>query len=283
MADRVYLNGSLVPAAEARVSAFDHGFLYGYGLFETMRAYGGRIFRLRRHLDRLRGSAETLGIALPSWNFEDACYETIKANGLSEARLRLTLTAGEGEPVPDISTCRGATLVVTARDLKAVPNQPYGAILSSQVRNSQSPLSRMKSIGYAENVLARREAKQAGAGEALLCNEKGLLVEGSISNIFLVKGARVITPCLESGALPGITRAAVLELAGNLGMTAEQREVRLAELETADEAFLTSSILEIVPLASFRDKTIGRGCPGVVTKVLSDAFHAIVRRETDHE
>lgn len=286
MEEIVYLNGDLIPRAQARLSPFDHGLLYGYGLFETMRSYGDRIFRLGRHLDRLRNAAETLGITsrLSSIDLEKACYDVLEANNLTNARIRLTVSAGEGDMIPNPDTCRGITAFIAAR--KLVPMSPetyergYTAILSSWRRNSQSPLSHLKTTCYLENVLARKEARAAGADEAMLLNEQGFLAEGSSTNVFLVSDQILITPSMESGALPGITREAVLELAKSMGVTLVVKQVELEELLTAEEAFLTNSILEIMPLIQVDDKPIGSGIPGALTQRLMSAYQELIIEET---
>jgi len=296
MAEIVYLNGHLVPRSKARLSPFNHGFLYGYGLFETMRAYDGCIFRLDRHLVRLYHSAEVLGLApnviaspgpegsegAAKQSLETACLQTLNANKLKDARLRLTVTAGEGDMTPDPTTCSGLTVLVTAKNLIPLPPEKYElgfkAVLSSVHRNSQSPLSRLKSTSYLDNLLARMEAKAAGADEAILLNERGVLAEGSTSNIFLVSKGILITPSLESGVLPGITREAVLEIAQALSIRTEEREVELRELMEADEAFITNSILEIMPLTWFDGNPIGTGKLGQLTKKLMAAYTKLVNR-----
>lgn len=286
MEEIVYLNGDLIPRAQARLSPFDHGLLYGYGLFETMRSYGDRIFRLGRHLDRLRNAAETLGITsrLSSIDLEKACYDVLEANNLTNARIRLTVSAGEGDMIPNPDTCRGITAFIAAR--KLVPMSPetyergYTAILSSWRRNSQSPLSHLKTTCYLENVLAGKKARAAGADEAMLLNEQGFLAEGSSTNVFLVSDQILITPSIESGALPGITREAVLELAKSMGVTLVVKQVELEELLTAKEAFLTNSILEIMPLIQVDDKPIGSGIPGALTQRLMSAYQELIIEET---
>jgi len=223
MTEIIYLNSQLIPRSKARLSPFDHGFLYGYGLFETMRAYKGHIFRLDRHLARLRRSAESIGLTHCILNIvegkqslETACMETLEANKLKNARLRLTVSAGEGDMTPDPSTCSGSTVLITARNLVTLPPEKYEsgfkATLSFLRRNSQSLLSRLKSTCYIENILARMAARAAGCDEAILLNEQGHLAEGSTTNIFLASNGELITPSLESGVLPGITREAMLQI-----------------------------------------------------------------------
>jgi branched-chain amino acid aminotransferase len=285
MEEIIYLNGDLIPGSQAKLSPFNFGFLYGYGLFETMRSYGGTIFRLDRHLARLHEAAETLGIAreLTAFDLEKACHDLLKANNLSEARLRLTVTAGEGDIIPNPETCSGITVFIVARKLVPPPAESYQrgykAILSSYRRNSRSPLSRLKSTSYLENVLARQEARAAGVDEVVLLNETGFVAEGSTTNIFLISCQMLIIPATESGALPGITREAVLELAKSTGITTVVKQVELGELLTAREAFVTNSILEIMPLTRLDNKPIGSGKPGPVTQQLMSSYQQLAARE----
>jgi branched-chain amino acid aminotransferase len=287
MTEIIYLNGQLIPRSKAKLSPFDHGFLYGYGLFETMRAYQGHIFRLDRHLARFRRSAQSLGLIHSILNavdrrqsLEAACLATLEANKLKDARLRLTVSAGEGDMTPDPGTCSNPTVLVTARDLVPLPPKKYEsgfkAALSSLRRNSQSPLSRLKSNCYMENILARMAARAAGCDEAILLNEHGYLAEGSTTNIFLVCNRELITPSLESGVLPGITREAVLEMAQASNIKTLERQVELEELIEAEEAFVTNSILEVMPLTIFEGKPIGTGKPGQLTKELLAVYRKLV-------
>src|SRR4030042_4220272 len=177
MEEIIYLNGDLIPRSQAKLSPFNYGFLYGYGLFETMRSYSGSIFRLDRHLARLHEAAETLGIARDVTNFDlkKACHDVLKANNLAEARLRLTVTAGEGDIIPNPDSCSGITVFMVARKLVPPPAESYlrgyKAIMSSYQRNSRSPLSRLKSTSYVENVLVGRAARAGGVDEAVLLND----------------------------------------------------------------------------------------------------------------
>jgi branched-chain amino acid aminotransferase group I len=277
----VSLNGSLVPRSQARISPFDLGFLYGYGLFETMRAYSGRIFRLEKHLERLSQSAKLLGLPLNAFDLKKACHDTLRANKLKEARMRLTVSMGEGEAIPAPPKHPSPTVLVTAT--RYVPfsdeayRKGYKAVVSTVDRDSQSPLSRLKSANYLNNILAQREAGVSRADEAILLNERGFLCEGSASNIFMVSRGNLITPGEESGCLPGITRQIVLELAQGLGIGISEREVRLEELLHADEAFLTNSIMELMPLVEVNGQRIGRG---KVTESLMQAYKETVVRET---
>jgi len=287
MTEIIYLNGRLISRSKAKLSSFDHGFLYGYGLFETMRAYQGHIFRLARHLARLRRSAQSLGLTHSilhvvevKQSLETACMATLEVNKLKDARLRLTVSAGEGDMTPDPGTCSNPTVLVTARNLVPLPPEKYEsgfkAALSSLRRNSQSPLSRLKSTCYMENILARMAARVAGCDEAILLNEQGYLAEGSTTNIFLASNGELITPSLESGVLPGITREAVLEIARASNIKTMERQVELKELIEAEEAFVTNSILELMPLTWFDGKPIGTGKPGQLTQNLIAAYRKLV-------
>ncbi|MBI4285463.1 MAG: aminotransferase class IV [Chloroflexi bacterium] len=280
----IYLNGSLVPGEQARVSVLDYGFLYGYGLFETMRAYGGRVFRLGRHLDRLERSAVSLEIPVDTAELARAVAETVRANNLKEARIRITVSAGEGGMVPDLTTCSRPTVLVVARAYQPYPPTVYAkgytAIFSTIRRNSQSPLPGLKSLSFLENVLARQEAKKAGANDAVFLNDRGFLAEASTSNIFLVAGGVLKTPGLSCGILPGVTREAVLELAGQMGIPCAEAEIKPEALLRADEAFLTNAIIEIMPLVAAGGTPVGSGRPGLVTRQLMAAYRRLVTAET---
>ena len=290
MKEIVYLNGSLVPRSQAQVSVYDQGFLYGYALFETMRAYHGRIFLLERHLKRLLSSAATIGLGsqLADIDMGKACVETLKANGLQDARLRLTVSRGEVDSFPGTAENIVPTVLVTAKNYSPLPPKIYDsgfrAGVSSLCRCSQSPLSGLKSANYLVSVLAKIEAEKLGLEEALLLNENGSLTEGSISNVFFVESDALVTPSLGSGILPGITREMVIELAEALGVKVSEGEVKLADLERFDEAFLTNSVIEIMPLVEVRDAgriiTIGSGKPDKLTKQLMAAYKEMVARET---
>lgn len=290
MAEIVYLNGSFVARAEALVSVYDHGFLYGYGLFETMRAYNGRIFRLERHIGRLLEAASALkmDIGLTAVGLEEACRATLAANGLKEARLRLTVSRGEAGPFPGVG--KKPTVVITASSYTPPPTQKYEsgfrAALAAYPRLSQPPLYRRKTTSYLANILARLDAEAAGLDEAIFLNERGHLSEGSASNIFLVRpSGGLATPPLGSGLLPGVTRRAVLELADAMRIANAEGQVRIADLEHFSEAFLTNSTMEIMPLVSVRDNegktiTIGSGKPGPITCRLMVAYKEMVAWET---
>ena len=280
MSDIVYLNGKLIPGSQASIPVMDYGFLYGFGLFETMRAYNGQVFLLDRHVDRLSRSAEILGIDIKGLPLESAVRETIQANQLGDARIRLTLSIGEGGITPDPASCPKPTVLVVAGQYQPFAEEVYQrgfkAITSSVCRNSLSQLSRLKTANYLENLLARQEARKAGADEAICLNEKALLAEASMSNIFLVGDGKLRTPDEDSGILTGITREAVLEVARRLSISAVECDINPEEVFQAQEAFLTNSLMEIMPLFALDGKPIGSGKPGPVTLKLMAEYKKLV-------
>ena len=291
MEEMIYLNGSLVPRKAAMISVFDHGFLYGYGLFETMRAYRGKIFLLERHINRLRSSAGVIGLSgtLAKINLAAACNETLKANNLKDARLRMTIAGGEADAYPWAETKHSPTIVITAR-----PYEPFSAEkyeqgfkvgIASVRRCKHSRLSNVKSTSYLTSVLARIEAAAEGLDESLLLNDDGYVAEGGSSNVFFVRSSRLVTPSVESGILPGITREVVMELADKLSIGVTEGTVGMAIIRQCDEAFLTGSVMEIMPLTSVSDKSgrtviIGSGKSGPITLKLMAAYREMVKKET---
>ncbi|MDD4874466.1 MAG: aminotransferase class IV [Dehalococcoidales bacterium] len=284
MEEIVYLNGAMIPRNEAKIPAMDYSFLFGYGLFETMRAYNGVVFRLDSHIARLAKSALGLGIAVDTNLLKNAVTDTIKMNELIDARVRLTVSVGEGSPVPDLRTCQRPIVLVVATKYCLYPQEIYergfSMIISTIRRNSQSPVSGMKTTNYMESLLARQEAKNAGVDDALFLNEKGHIAENSASNIFLISENAIMTPRRESGILPGITRDVILEMTPQLSITIFEADIRPEEIVEAEEAFLTNSILEIMPITNLGGKAIGDGIPGPITRQLMTAYKKLVIRET---
>ncbi|MFC2035685.1 aminotransferase class IV [Chloroflexota bacterium] len=284
MEEIIYLNGAMVLRSQAKVSALDYGFLYGYGLFETMRAYNGSVYRLDNHLTRLAKSADRLGIVVDTGILKKAVVDILEANGLRDARVRLAVSIGEGSFVPDIRSCIAPTVLVVAAKYTPYADEIYQrgfkVIVSSVRRNSQSPVPAMKTANYMESLLARQEAKAAGVDDALFLNEKGQLTEASTSNVFLVSKGMLKTPQQESGILPGITRGIILEQALKMGIMAFETDIWLEEILGTDEVFLTNSILEIMPITNLNREVIGNGGPGPVTQQLMIAYKDLVLRET---
>ena len=282
----VYVSGRCVPREEARISALDAGVLLGAGLFETLRTYGGRPFRLPQHLARLRASGDFLRIFVRESDDQIAATIThlVEANGVPDARLRLTATRGPLAAEVDDDEAPPATLIITAGPMTPYPAELYekgATVVVSDIRASpDDPTVYHKTTGYLRNLLALRDAHRAGATEALIFNTKGRLAEGSLSNVFIVSKGRLLTPPLEEGLLAGVTRAAVLELAAEAGVPAEQQPLSPRDCLDADELFLTNSIMEVLPVGRVERKEIGDGLPGPVTRKLAEAYKALVARET---
>ncbi|MDO8578800.1 MAG: aminotransferase class IV [Dehalococcoidales bacterium] len=280
MGEFVFLNNEIVPADQAKISPLDYGFLYGFGLFETMRAYDSKVFKLDAHLNRLARAAKTLGMPPVTFDLKQAVADILKANKLTSARIRITVSAGEGSTTPDPASCTKPTVLITARDYQPPAEEIYEkgfkAVISSIRRNSQSPLSHLKSANYLENLLAKQEAKNKGADEAVFLNEHDLVAECSTSNIFIVSDGILQTPRVENGILPGITRETILELAPKLGIEAVEEDLWLDELLESEEAFLTNSMFEVMPLVKVAGKRIGSGKPGLLTRKLRAAYSELV-------
>lgn len=291
MEEKVYLNGSLVPLSEANISVQDYGFLYGYGVFETMRAYNGKIFLLERHIKRLSDSARIIGLGgkLAGIDLARACMDTLEANRMKEARVRMTVTGGESEVYPWAETGGKPTVVITARSYKPFTAEKYRqgfhAGIASVRRSRESLIPTIKSSSYLVSVIARNEAAAQGLDEALLLNNDGFIAEGGGSNVFFMKSSRLVTPSLDSGILPGITRNVVMALAEELGIIVTEGTVGIGIIRQCDEAFLTNSVMEIMPLTEVSDTSghkaiIGEGKAGKITNQLMAAYKKKVKKET---
>lgn len=284
----VGINGSVIEQDQARISVMDHGLLYGMGLFETFRTYGGIPFLLERHLERLRGSCRLLGIdhnpdpaAIADW-----LQRLMTANGLSEAYVRYTVTAGEGPLGLPSGEYTASTEILFAKDLPLFKDSLYTEGRALQVlsltRNTPETGVRMKSIHYMNNVMAKRELDKRNAvtgaqAEGLMLTADGDVAEGIVSNVFFVRRNRLYTPEVGTGALPGITRAVVLELAGELGIETEEGRYPWEALLEADEVFTTGSVQEIVPVTTLIDprgayNRVGSGSAGPITRTLLQAY-----------
>jgi branched-chain amino acid aminotransferase len=270
----IYLNGILVPPEDAAIDPADRGFLLGDGLCETLRAYGGQVPWLDRHLDRLAAGAAVLAIPLPALDLTAAVAETLGANGLdaADAALRITLTRGPGPRGLLPPAKPRPTLMIAAHPLQSPADAPVRTMIAATRRNEHSPLANLKSLNYLDNVLARREAAAAGADDGLLLNTAGRLASASAGNLFLVRQRTLLTPPLSEGVLPGITRAVVLELAPDLGLTAVATPLEPDQLDQAHEAFVTNSLIELRPLVAVDGRPIGDGTPGPATGRLLQAY-----------
>lgn len=274
----VWVNGELVDAARAAVGVDDRGFLLGDGLFETMRAYGGRVFALREHLERLRRGAERIGLPLPD-GLADAVRATVTANGLADAAVRLTVSRGPGDGLAP-PEAPAPTVVITARPYRPDPawyERGLRAALARGRLDERRATAGLKQLGYLEAVVAVAEARAAGCDDALFLDTAGHLAEAAASNLFVVVGGEVLTPPLSCGVLPGITRAAVLRLAARRGWTALERALAPKSLGRATEAFLTSSLREIVPLVEVAGRAVGTGQPGPVARALLADYRDLTR------
>ncbi|HET9986597.1 MAG TPA: aminotransferase class IV [Longimicrobiales bacterium] len=278
----VWVNGELVDEARAAVSVHDRGFLLGDGLFETMRAYGGRVFALREHLERLRRGAERIGLPLPD-GLERAVCETVAANRLDDAAVRLTASRGAGDGLlpPEAPS---PTVVVAARPYRPDPAWHERGIRAALARgrlDEHRATAGLKALGYLEAVVAVAEARAAGCDDALFLDTAGHLAEAAASNLFVVVDGELLTPPLSCGILPGVTRAAVLRLAARRGWTAHERALEPASLERATEAFLTSSLREIVPLVEVGGRVVGAGRPGPLAGALLSEYRDVAHGDSE--
>lgn len=275
----IFLHDRIVAPDDARIDPSDRGFTLGDGLFETLRAYGGRPFRLGAHLARLADGAKTLGIPLPlpTARIAGAVSETLAANCLTrdDAAIRITLSRGPGargllppdQPRP--------TLMITAAAYRPGPDRPLGAVISTVRRNEHSPLSRLKTLNYLDNVLAQREATERGAAEAILLNGAGGLACAARANLFVVQDGRLLTPPVSDGVLPGIARAEVLSIAQTLSIPVREAPLDRDGLAAAEEAFLTNSLIEVAALGSIDGRTIRDGIVGPLTARIAAAYRQL--------
>ncbi len=275
----VWVDGALTDREQATVSIDDLGLLYGAACFETMRAYGGVVHRLDRHLARLEGGFAALGLTAPSRALlAEAIEQTLQANELREARIRLTVTPGRGVGRPDLRTAASPTVIVVAEPAPA-DLEPARVVVSSQRVDPARPLAQAKTTSYLVSLVALAEARAAGGDEALLLDPRGNVAEAATSNVFVVAHGAVLTPPLASGALPGVTRETVLECARELGLPVQETEVWQAVIASADEVLLTNSIVGVRGVASIDPWWTAAPAPGPVTLQLRDAYEALVRRE----
>lgn len=279
----IYLNHAFVPDKDAVISVFDHGFLYGDGVYETIRSYGPRIFMRDQHLARLVRSAEGIGLTIPipmkAW--PDILHEAMARNEVGthewDAYLRITISRGSGDIGLDPALCPSPTVVVMAKRLVAPAPHLYETgvklIVASTKRNLPSALSpQIKSTNFLNNILAKREAIAAGSFDSILLNWEGHLTEGTVSNLFFVEDGCLRTPALECGLLDGITRAVTIQLAKELKIPVQEGHYTVDQLRRADECFVTNTSMEIMPVASVDARPVGNGNPGPLTIRLRERF-----------
>ncbi len=284
MSPKVYINGELYDKDDAKISVYDHGLLYGDGVFEGMRSYGGRVFRLEQHLIRLWNSAKAIWLEIPISRDElaQAVNSTLKTNGIQDGYIRLVVTRGAGSLGLDPNRTSDPQVIIITDKISLYPPEFYENGLEivsvSTTRNHPGALNpRIKSLNYLNNILAKLEGLQAGCVEALMLNHRGEIAECTGDNIFLVAGGELLTPPVDAGILEGITRDAVIELAEAAGLPVAEAALTKHDVYIADECFLTGSAAEIVPVVKVDNRTIGDGKPGVVTRELTSRFRELTR------
>ncbi len=282
----IYFDGKFVDEKDAKVSVFDHGLLYGDGVFEGLRTYDGRIFRLQGHIKRLYRSAKAIMLEIPvsMEEMSDIIIKTIKKNGLKNSYVRVVVTRGIGDLGLDPRKCSKPTVFVIASKIKLYPEEYYEKGLSvvtiATRRNLTESLNpAIKSLNYLNNILAKIEATNAGAMEGLLLNNEGYVAECTGENIFILDGNRLMTPPIYAGALDGITRDAVIQIGKNMGLDVQEKLLTRYDLYNADECFLTGTAAEIIPVSVIDGRKIGSGKTGKLTKKIREEFHKLTISE----
>ncbi|MBU6170029.1 MAG: branched-chain-amino-acid transaminase [Verrucomicrobia bacterium] len=279
---KIWLDGELVDESQAKISVFDHGLLYGDGVFEGIRFYNGRVFRLEEHIRRLFDSARAIVIDMP-WTQEEVCKftcETVAANGLTDGYIRLVVTRGAGELGLNPYLCEKPSMFIIASTIKLYPDEHYQKGLSIITCATRRPapgalMPQVKSLNYLNNIMAKVEAIQANALEAIMLNEQGYVAECTGDNLFLVKNGKLYTPLISDGALDGITRAVIIEVAEKLGIPVIERSITRYDVFTADECFLTGTAAEVIPVVALDRRVIGTGKPGEWTKRFLAGFQEL--------
>ena len=280
---KIWLDGKLVEEQEAKISIFDHGLLYGDGVFEGIRFYNGRIFRLEEHIRRLFDSAKAILLNM-QWTQAEVCKftcETVAANELKDGYIRLVVTRGAGELGLNPYLCPKPSMFIIASTIKLYPEEHYQNGLSVITCATRRPapaalMPQVKSLNYLNNVMAKVEAIQGGALEAVMLNEQGYVAECTGDNIFIIKNGELLTPLISDGALDGITRGVIFELAEKIGIKAIERSLTRYDIFIADECFLTGTAAEVIPVVSLDRRVIGDGKPGEVTRKFLAEYHNLV-------
>jgi len=279
---KVYINGKLYPKDEAKISVFDHGLLYGDGVFEGIRCYNGNVFKFTEHIDRLYDSARAIAmeIQLTRDELKDAVINTLKANNLKDSYIRLVVTRGVGKLGLNPFNCSESQIIIITDFIQLYSKELYekglDAIIVSTIRNHTDALNpNIKSLNYLNNILAKIECINAGATEGIMLNKDGYVAEGTGDNIFIVKGTEIFTPPTTAGILIGITRNVVIELANEAGMTVKEEQLTRDDLHSADECFLTGTAAEIIPVVNLDGRKIASGKPGKVTLSLLKKYQEL--------
>ena len=276
----VYMDGKFYPKSEAKISVYDHGLLYGDGVFEGIRAYNGIVFHLKEHIDRLYRSAHPIFLKIPLTKSQltEAVLKTLKKNNLTNAYIRLVVTRGVGDLGLDPRKCPKATIIIITEPMLQLnsPEALANGITTTITWVKRNPVDaathEIKSLNYLNSILGKIEANNTGANEAICLNKTGYVCEGVGENIFIVRDGEIITPPVSSGALNGITRAVIIRLAKKLGIEVTERNITPNELFTADEAFFTGTAAEVAPIREVNKRVIGAGKPGPVTKRIMQEF-----------
>jgi len=286
MASVVYVDGRFVTKDEATVSVYDHGFLYGDGVFEGIRAYNGRVFKLREHVDRLFESAHTLQLKIPMSRAQmvDAIVETVRRTGFRDAYIRPVISRGRGDLGIDPRKCPTPSVVIIVDTIQLYPEEAYRRGLrlvttSTRMRPPDVLNPRIKTCNYLSNIMARLEVNLSGADEGLMLTTQGQVAECTADNVFVVRRGRVETPPVYLGILQGVTRQTVLDLCGTLGVPAVEQVMSLHDVYTADECFLTGTGAELGPVVQVDGRAIGTGTPGPITNRILKAFRELAARE----
>ena len=281
----IFMNDHLVPEEEARVSVFDHGLLYGDGVFEGLRSYSGRVFRLDVHLDRLWDSARAISLEIPLAKdvVAKAVNDTLAANKLVDGYVRLLVTRGAGSLGLDPNRTKNPQVIVIADTISLYPREFYEKGLrivtaATQRVHSAALSPRIKSLNYLNNIMAKLEGLQAGCVEALMLNHKGEVAECTGDNVFVIRSGSLLTPPPDAGILEGITRGAVMDLAHAAGIACHEATLTRYDLYTADECFLTGTAAEVIPVVEIDGRKVGSGTPGPITARLTADFHTLVRQ-----
>ncbi len=281
----IFMNDRLVPEEQAVVSVFDHGLLYGDGVFEGLRSYSGRVFRLDAHLDRLWDSARAISLEIPLAKdvVAKAVNDTLAANKLVDGYVRLIVTRGAGSLGLDPNRTKNPQVIVIADTISLYPQEFYDKGLrivtaATQRVHSAALSPRIKSLNYLNNIMAKLEGLQAGCVEALMLNHKGEVAECTGDNLFVVRLGRLLTPPPDAGILEGITRGAVMELAHAAGIDCREATLTRYDIYTSDECFLTGTAAEVIPVVEIDGRKVGSGTPGPVTSRLTAEFHRLVRQ-----
>ena len=284
MSLKVYIGGKLYDKADAKISVYDHGLLYGDGVFEGLRSYSGRVFRLEQHIERLYDSARAIHLRIPMTpaDMARAVLDTLKVNNLTDAYIRLVVTRGAGSLGLDPRKTTDPQVIIITDSISLYPEELYEhglkIITAGTIRNHPQALNpRSTSLNYLNNILAKIEGTHAGCLEALMMNHKGEVAECTGDNIFVVKRGEIHTPPIDAGILEGITRDAVIELARGSGRIVHERTMDRHDIYTADECFLTGTAAEVIPVVELDGRPIGDGKPGPVTIDLRKRFHDLVR------